>query len=453
MYRTLNPTTEELVATYSLATPAEIAEGLNRSVGGFEVWRQSSHGDRRELLEELASRLEQRSEGLAILMAEEMGKPLAQGRAEVTKCAWVCRYYADNLQAFLKAEVLVSDASYSAVHYEPLGPILAIMPWNFPLWQVFRFLAPALAIGNVAVLKHAPSTPGCALAIADLFDQVGAPAGLLVNLFLSNEQVAEVIADRRICGVTLTGSTEAGRAVAELAGRALKPIVLELGGSDPLIIFEDADLESAVKTGVLSRTLNSGQSCIAAKRFLVAEPVYREVVEAITRTMKGLEVGSPFDEKVEIGPLARRDIRDRLVSQVESALAVGARVLCGGEVPNGAGFFYPPTVLIGLDPDESIAGEEFFGPVAVVQPFVDEEEAVRLANNSTFGLGASLWSADRARLDRLIPQIVAGSVFLNGLVKSDPRLPFGGTRESGLGRELGRAGMLEFANAKTVWRA
>jgi succinate-semialdehyde dehydrogenase/glutarate-semialdehyde dehydrogenase len=339
------------------------------------------------------------------------------------------------------------------VRPEPLGPILAIMPWNFPLWQVFRFAAPALAVGNVGLLKHAPSTPGCALAIEKLLAEAGAPEGVFQSLFLSNEQAARVIEHDAVRGVTLTGSTRAGREVASAAGRALKPLVLELGGSDPFLVFADADLREATRVGVTSRCLNSGQSCIAAKRFLVERSVLDRFLEGFVAAMEAKPVGDPTASGVEIGPLARADLRDRLARQVEAALDQGARALCGGRVPEGEGFFYPPTVLTGLAPDTPAAQEELFGPVAVVYPFETEQQALEIANGTPYGLGASLWTSDRRRMERLIPEITAGSVFVNGLVKSDPRLPFGGVKDSGFGRELAREGLLEFTNIKTVWIA
>ena len=452
-YRTLNPTTGELVERFDLATKGEVEAALERAVAAFAAFHRWPFRERAAILERAADLLEARASELARLMALEMGKPLAEGEAEAKKCAWACRHYAQEGEAFLAPRALESDGSEAWVRHEPLGPILAIMPWNFPFWQVFRFAAPALAAGNVALLKHAPCTPRCARAIESLLGEAGAPPGVFQNLFLSNDQAAEVIAHAAVRGVTLTGSTRAGREVAAAAGRALRPMVAELGGSDPFIVFADADLEAAVRVGVASRCLNSGQSCIAAKRFLVERAVLEPFTEAFVAAMEARQVGDPLQPGVNVGPLAREDLRDGLARQVQALREQGARLLCGGEVPAGAGFFYPPSVLTGLDPASPTAQEELFGPVATIFPFANEAEAVHLANITAYGLGASLWTADRARVERLVPEIESGSVFVNGLVKSDPRLPFGGVKSSGFGRELAREGMLEFTNVKTVWIA
>ncbi len=450
-YRTLNPTTGELVASFPLATEAEITAALTAAARGFAGWRREPLALRLEVLTSAAELLTARAEELARLMAMEMGKPLAQGVAEASKCATACRYYAEHAAALLARQPVASDAAESWVEHQPLGPVLAVMPWNFPLWQVFRFAAPALAVGNVVLLKHAPSTPRCALAITDLWRQAGAPAGAFQNLFLSNEQAARVIEDPVVRAVTLTGSTRAGREVAATAGRALKPMVAELGGSDPFLVFADADLPAAVATAVASRCLNSGQSCIAAKRFLVEESVLEAFLAAFVPAMAAQAVGDPLDPATAIGPLARADLRDQLARQVAAARAAGARVLLGGEAPEGPGFFYPPTVLAGLEPSSPAAREELFGPVATVYSFRNEAAALELANGTAYGLGASLWTADRHRAERFVADLEAGSVFVNGMVKSDPRLPFGGVKDSGFGRELARDGLLELTNTKTVW--
>jgi succinate-semialdehyde dehydrogenase/glutarate-semialdehyde dehydrogenase len=346
-----------------------------------------------------------------------------------------------------------SDGAEAFVRFDPLGPILAIMPWNFPFWQVFRFAAPSLVAGNVALLKHAPNTPGCALEIERLFGDAGAPEGLLQSLFLTNEQAAELMARREVRGVTLTGSSRAGRAVASAAGEHLKPVVLELGGSDPFIVFADAHLDEAVEVGVTSRCSNSGQSCIAAKRFLIESSVFDDYCARFVSRMQSQKVGDPLADDTDIGPLARDDLREQLHRQVQESQRGGARALCGGTLPEGKGFFYPPTVLVDVAEGTPAHDEELFGPVAVLAPFRDEDEAVALANATDYGLGSSVWSSDRERIDRLLPRIEAGSVFVNGLVKSDPRLPFGGVKQSGFGRELSREGLLEFTNVKTVWIA
>jgi succinate-semialdehyde dehydrogenase/glutarate-semialdehyde dehydrogenase len=450
-YRTLDPARGELIERYPWADDAGIESALGAAAKAFLDWRRHAWMARADVLRRAAALLEARALELARIMALEMGKPLAEGEAEARKCAWVCRWYAEHGESLLAPSPAESDGSEAWVRYEPLGPILAIMPWNFPFWQVFRFAAPALAAGNAAVLKHAPSTPRCALAIVDLLLAAGLPEGVFQTLFLSNEQAAQVIADRRVHGVTLTGSTRAGREVASAAGRALKPMVLELGGSDPFIVFADADLEEAVRVGVQSRCQNAGQSCIAAKRFLIEREIFEEFKEAFVASMAARKVGDPVAAGTEMGPLARADLREQLIRQVAAAQAAGADVLCGGIVPDGLGFYYPPTVLAGLPPDAAAAQEELFGPVATLYPFTGEAEALRLANGTVYGLGASLWTRDRERAHRLIPDLDSGSVFVNGLVKSDPRLPFGGAKDSGFGRELAAEGLRAFTNVKSVW--
>ena len=453
LYRTLDPTTGELLETFKTASEPEIADALSAARGAFAPWRRRPLAERVAVLEQAAEVLEESIDELALMMAIEMGKPLAQGRGEVSKCAWVCRYYVQHAGEMLAPRTAESDGSEAWIRHEPLGPILAIMPWNFPLWQVFRFAAPALAAGNVALLKHAPNTPRCAVAIERIWHQAGAPNHVFQNLFLSNEQAARVIQAPEVRGVTLTGSTRAGREVAAIAGRALRPMVMELGGSDPFLVFADADIDRAVQQAVGSRCLNSGQSCIAAKRFLVEASVYDDFLARFVDAMKSQTVGDPKHDTTQIGPLAREDLRDLLDTQVEQAKQAGARVAYGGKRPEGPGFFYAPTVLVDLPPASEAARQELFGPVAVVYRFDDEHQALDLANATDYGLGASLWTADRQRAERLIPEIDAGSVFVNGFVKSDPRLPFGGTKQSGFGRELAREGMLEFVNLKTVWIA
>ncbi len=449
-YRTLNPTTEELIETYEPPTADQIEAALERAEAGFTRWRSSALPERRNLLLKMAGLLEERATLLAELMAREMGKPVGEGEAEAKKCAWVCRYYADQSEQFLAPRAQLSDGSRAYVRYEPLGPILAIMPWNFPLWQVLRFIAPALTAGNVAILKHAPSVPRSALAIVELMQDAEAPDGIFQNLFLTNEQAASVIADPRVRGVTLTGSSRAGQAVGAVAGAHLKTMVMELGGSDPFIVFEDADLGAAAQVGALSRCINSGQSCIAAKRFLVAESVLDAFLTRFTRELQNRNVGDPLERSNQIGPLAREDLRDTLARQVSESVAQGAAVLFEGNAPE-KGFFYPATVLTHVRQGMPAHDEELFGPVAVVTPFADEDQAVHIANETAYGLGSSVWTESPERAERVIPRIDAGSVFVNGLVKSDPRLPFGGTKDSGFGRELGHDGLLEWVNRKTVW--
>ena len=450
-YRTLNPATEELVETFADATGTEIERALQDSAQSFPDWRRAGFERRATLFVAAAAELERRADELANLMALEMGKPLAQGRAEAAKCALGCRYFAEHAPAWLQPDRREGDGSECYVAYHPLGPILAIMPWNFPFWQFFRFAAPALMAGNTVLLKHAPSTPRCALAIVDILLAAGFPEHAVQSLFLTNEQSANLIADSRIRGVTLTGSTRAGGEVAATAGRRLKTMVMELGGSDPFVVFEDADLDRAVQVGVTARCINSGQSCVAAKRFLVQRPILDAFRERFVAAMQAQTIGDPIDPKVEIGPLAREDLRDVLAEQVGASVAAGARVLCGGSPPAGRGFFYPPTVLERIDPASPAATEELFGPVATLMPFDGEDDALDRANATRYGLAASVWTDDPARARRMIDELQAGSVFVNGLVKSDPALPFGGIKDSGFGRELSREGTLEFVNAKTVW--
>jgi succinate-semialdehyde dehydrogenase/glutarate-semialdehyde dehydrogenase len=396
--------------------------------------------------------LRQRNEDLARLMAIEMGKPLAQGRAEAEKCAWVCDYYGEHAANFLADEPISTDAGRSYVSYRPLGVVLAVMPWNFPLWQVFRFAAPGLMAGNAGVLKHASNVSGCALAIEDIFHGAGFPPALFRTLLVGSNRVAGLIEAPEIRGVTLTGSTPAGRAVAAKAGACLKKTVLELGGSDPYLILEDADLELAVETCVAARLMNGGQSCIAAKRFIVVEPVRKRFEQMFVEKMKLKRMGDPLEAGIDLGPQARCDLRDQLHQQVTASVARGARLLLGGRVPEGPGAFYPPTVLTGVAKGQPAYAEELFGPVAAVIGVQDEAEAMRVANDSAFGLGAAVFTQDVARGERIANHgLEAGSCFVNGFVKSDPRLPFGGVKDSGYGRELSIFGIREFVNVKTIW--
>ncbi len=452
-YRTVNPSDGRLVEEYPIATDAGIESALARAASAAIRWRDTSLARRIEPLRRAADLLEAQAADLGALMALEMGKPVAQGEAEAKKCAWVCRWYADNAEAFLAPQRRESDGSEAFVRADPLGPILAIMPWNFPFWQFFRFAAPALAAGNVVILKHAPNTPGCARRIESILRAAGFEDGTVKNLFLSNDQAARVIGDPRVRGVTLTGSTRAGREVASLAGRHLKTMVMELGGSDPFIVFDDADVARAVEVGVAARCLNNGQSCIAAKRFLVHRSIFNAYRDAFVKGMAARVMGNARDAKVTLGPLARADLRDGLARQVSRSIEAGAEACLGGEVPDRDGFFYSATVLTGAKPGTPAADEELFGPAASLFPFETEDEAIAIANGTAYGLGASLWTSDRARIGRMIPRIESGSVFVNGLVKSDPRLPFGGVKDSGFGRELGREGMMEFVNLRTVWIA
>jgi succinate-semialdehyde dehydrogenase/glutarate-semialdehyde dehydrogenase len=450
-FRSLDPASEEIFARFEEHDDAELERRLEGAEGGFARWRKTPFAERAALLRAAAGLLRAERDEHARDMAREMGKPLAQAEAEIEKCAVGCEFYAEHAEALLAPEPIESDADRSGLRFEPLGPVLAVMPWNFPYWQVFRFAAPALMAGNVALLKHAENVPGCARAIEDVWRRAGCPEGVFQNLFVARERVGGVIDHPAVRAVTLTGSERAGAAVAARAGAQLKKTVLELGGSDPFVVLDDVDVAAVARQAAWARTQNSGQSCIAAKRFVVMEGVADAFVEAFRAELAALRVGPPQDRSVDVGPLARADLREHLENQVERSLAAGARLLLGGKRPEGVGFFYPPTLLDRVGPDSAAGSEELFGPVAAVQRARSEAEAVELANHTSFGLGASLWSADAARAEALIPHIEAGAVFVNGVVKSDPRLPFGGIRRSGYGRELGVLGLREFVNAKTTW--
>jgi len=452
--RSVNPADGSLLREYPEATPGEVASALAGSARAFEAWRLTSFPERAAVVRRSGSLLRDRREDLARLMALEMGKPLAQGRAEADKCAWVCEHYADQAEAMLAPETVATDASRSYVAFEPLGPVLAVMPWNFPLWQVFRFAAPALMAGNVGLLKHASNVSGCALAIEEILHAAGVPRDAFRALLVASPRVAAIVEAREVVAVTLTGSTPAGRAVAAKAGACLKKTVLELGGSDPYVVLEDADLEKTAETCAAARLLNGGQSCIAAKRFVVVEPVLRRFEELLVARVRARRTGDPLEEGVDVGPQARRDLRDELHRQVEASVARGARVLLGCAVPDGPGAFYPPSVLTGVAPGMPAFDEELFGPVAAVVAAKDETDAIRLANDTVFGLGAAVFTRDLERGERIARhELAAGSCFVNAFVKSDPRLPFGGIRESGYGRELGAFGIREFVNVKTVYVA
>src|SRR5262245_16687388 len=447
----VNPATGEVLETFAATSPADIEHILAGAETAFHDWRWRPMAERAERLRAAARLLRERKSAHARTMAREMGKPVTQGEAEVEKCALGCDYYAEHGARLLNEEPRVTDAGRSAVRFEPLGPILAVMPWNFPFWQVFRFAAPALIAGNAAVLKHASNVSRCALEIEAVLRDAGFPPNLFRAVLVGAPAVPGLIADPRVRGVTLTGSERAGSEVAACAGRALKKTVLELGGSDPFVVLADADLATTARAAVDARLVNSGQSCIAAKRFIVLEAVADRFLELFVAAMRGRQPGDPLDPATTVGPLARRDLRDELHRQVEGSRARGAAVLLGGVVPPGPGAFYPPTVLTADGPGVPAFDEETFGPVAMVVRARDDDDAVRLANASTYGLGASLWTQDRSRAERLVPRLEAGSVFVNGIVKSDPRLPFGGVKRSGYGRELAEYGPREFVNVKSVW--
>ncbi len=452
--RTINPANGETLEEYEAFSDERLEDTLDRVARAQRAWRRTSFDDRAVPLVRAAGVLRERSDDLARLMALEMGKPLAQGRAEVEKCAWVCEYYAEHAERFLADEPAETDAARSYVAYRPLGVVLAVMPWNFPLWQVFRFAAPALMAGNAGVLKHASNVCGSALAIEDVFRAAGVHADAFRTLLIGSDRVAGVLGDRRVAAATLTGSTPAGQAVASTAGQHLKKTVLELGGSDPYVVLADADVELAAATCAQSRLINSGQSCIAAKRFVVVDEVRAEFEERFVAAMGAARMGDPLDEDVDLGPQARADLRDELHDQVRRSVAGGARLLLGGEVPDGPGAFYPPTVLTDVGPGTPAYEDELFGPAAAIVPVADEAAAIRAANDSPFGLGAAVFTRDVERGERLArDELEAGSCFVNAFVKSDPRLPFGGVKQSGFGRELARHGIREFTNAKTVYVA
>jgi succinate-semialdehyde dehydrogenase/glutarate-semialdehyde dehydrogenase len=452
--QSVNPASGETIRTYTAHTREEQHAVLAACAGAQRAWSEAGFEERAQPLRAAARILREESESFARLMALEMGKPLAQGVAEAEKCAWVCEYYAEEAAAFLAPVPVASDASRSFVCFEPLGVVLAVMPWNFPFWQVFRFAAPALMAGNGGLLKHASNVTGCALAIEDLLRRAQLPEGLFGTLMVGSEAVAGLIQHPAVSAVTLTGSTPAGRAVASAAGAALKKTVLELGGSDPYLILADADLPSAVEACAASRLVNSGQSCIAAKRFVIAD-VHRDACERLfVERMAARRVGDPLTADVAVGPMARRDLRDEVHEQVEHSVAKGARRLLGGELPAGPGAFYPPTVLADVGPGMPAYDDEVFGPVAALIFVRDEEEAIRVANDSPFGLGAAVFTRDVARGETIAARrLRAGSCFVNTFVRSDPRLPFGGIKESGYGRELGPWGIREFVNVKTVYVA
>jgi succinate-semialdehyde dehydrogenase/glutarate-semialdehyde dehydrogenase len=448
----INPATGRLIKTYTAAAGEEAAAIIEAVHEAFLSWRKVSFADRAAAMNNAARLLRENADEYAALMAREMGKPIKEGRAEAEKCAWVCQYYAENAQTFLKPQVIETGASESFVSFQPLGAVLAVMPWNFPFWQVFRFAAPALMAGNAGILKHASNVPGCALAIEEVFKNAGFPADVFRTLLIGGSDVAAVIENPRVMAVTLTGGTPAGKAVAAKAGAMLKKTVLELGGSDPYIVLKDASLEETVNACVISRLINSGQSCIAAKRFIVVDSIRKEFEERFVEKMKDQKVGDPFDEDVTIGPQARLDLRDDLHRQVRESIKKGAICLLGGETPEGDGAFYPPTVLTGVKKGMPAYDEELFGPVAAIIPVKNETEAINVANDSAFGLGAAIFTRDVEKAKRLAEQeIQAGSCFVNTFVRSDPRLPFGGIKESGYGRELSHFGIKEFVNIKTAY--
>lgn len=449
--QTINPATGEVVKTFDEFTKEETTHVIDQVHEAFLSWRKTSFRERKKMMSNAAKILKQKKDKYAEIMTLEMGKPITQGAAEAEKCAWVCEYYADNAEDILKKEIVATDASESYVEFNPLGPVLAVMPWNFPFWQVFRFAAPALMAGNVGLLKHSSNVPQCAHAIEEVFQLAGFPENVFRNLVIGSKQVEDVINNSKVVAATLTGSEPAGKKVAEACGKVLKKSVMELGGSDPFIILADADLNTAVETAVTARLINNGQSCIAAKRFIVEDKIADEFIKKFVARMEKVKVGDPMDKKTELGPMAREDLKLELHAQVQASIYDGAELLTGGEGDFAKGYYYLPTVLANVKPGMPAYEQEMFGPVASVIVANDAEDAVRIANESPYGLGAALWTKNMTNAKKLATQIESGAVFINGMVKSDPRLPFGGVKLSGYGRELSHYGIKEFVNIKSVW--
>jgi succinate-semialdehyde dehydrogenase / glutarate-semialdehyde dehydrogenase len=447
----INPATGEKVKEFSAFNDAEIEKRLSRGEQAFNRYRGTTFTDRAELLHAVSELLFQEKQTFAEIITLEMGKLFRDSVAEIEKCARGCRFYAENGARFLEEEPAQTDAAESYVEYQPLGSVLAVMPWNFPFWQVFRFAAPTLMAGNVGLLKHASNVPQCALSIEEIFCRAGFDDGVFQTLLIEPVQVEKLIVDPRVKAVTVTGSEKAGAAVASTAAREIKKAVLELGGSDAFIVMPSAEFESALSTAVKARTINTGQSCIAAKRFIVADKIYERFLEQFVDRMRALKIGDPMDPGSELGPLATEQILEGLHDQVQKTIAAGAKLLTGGNRIHGSGFFYEPTVLVDVPKDSPAYREEVFGPVASVFRVRDAHAAVELANDTTFGLGSSAWTSDREEQKLFVSKLDSGMVFINAMVASDPRLPFGGVKRSGFGRELGAAGIREFTNTKTIW--
>ena len=450
MLKAVNPATGQTVRETSLDSEADVNAKIEASVAAFHKWKKTSFAERGKLLKAVAAYMREHVETLAPIMTEEMGKPIKEAHGEVAKSALCADHYADHAEGYLSRQVLESDASLSYVQHLPIGPILGILPWNAPFWLAFRFAAPSLMAGNTCLMKHDPHVPGCAEAIAECFAKAGAPEGLFQALYLETPSVEAVIRDDRIRGVSFTGSSKGGSAVAGIAGSAIKPAVLELGGSDPSIVLADADLDKATDVLTLSRIINAGQSCIAAKRIIIEESVFEKVEALMRQKLSALKVGDPRETTTDVGPIARPDQRDQLHRQVQTTISEGADCLLGGELPGGDGYFYPVTLLSNVKPDMCAFNEETFGPVAVLIRARDADHALELANDTRYGLAASIWT-DTDRGEAMASSIDTGQVSINGIVKTDPRLPSGGTKASGLGRELGPHGILEFVNAQQVW--
>jgi succinate-semialdehyde dehydrogenase/glutarate-semialdehyde dehydrogenase len=449
--QTINPATGRIEKTFPEMTDEEVFSFIEKADDAFLKWRDTDFETRSDKMKKAAKILKEKKEHYGKILTLEMGKPVSQAIAEVEKCAWVCDYYAENAEKILSNEIVATDASESYIRFDPIGVVLAVMPWNFPFWQVFRFAAPALMAGNVGILKHASNVPMCALAIEEIFMKAGFPENTFKTLLIGSSLVSEIINHPKVKAATLTGSEPAGKQVAGSCGTQLKKTVLELGGSDPFIVLEDANLNLAAKTAVKARIVNNGQSCIAAKRFIVVEKIYDEFASKFADEMSRIRIGDPMEKETELGPIAREDLLNELDEQVRNSVSKGASILCGGKRIKGEGYFYEPTILADLHPGCPAYDDEIFGPVASLIKAKDQNDALRIANGSQFGLGASLWTSDIKRAKELASKIESGSVFVNGMVKSDPRLPFGGIKNSGYGRELSHYGIKEFVNIKTVW--
>ena len=449
--KSINPATNDLIKEYTEYSFQKVETIIDEVNSEFYRWRKTSFSERSNLMHKVADKLREDVEEFSKLITLEMGKPIKESRAEVEKCAWVCDYYAENADTFLENEIIETDASKSYIAYDPIGVVFAIMPWNFPFWQVFRFLVPTLTAGNTALLKHASNVSGCALAVEKILQDVGFPKNVFRTLLIQSNVVENVIIDKRIVAVTLTGSELAGSSVAEVAGKSLKKVVLELGGSDPFIVLDDADINNCVDTAITARFMNAGQSCIAAKRFIVLKSRTDEFTTKIVQKVKSLILGNPIEETTQVGPLAKIQFIDEIHNQVVNSVDLGAKLLIGGELPIGKGNYYPPTVLSDVKSGMPVFKEETFGPVLSIISVNDVDEAIRVANDSEFGLGASIWTNNLKKAEPIARKIESGSVFVNGMVKSDPRLPFGGVKKSGFGRELFYLGIREFVNVKTIW--
>lgn len=449
--QTINPATGKIEKTYVELSKEEIKNSINYAQQAYLKWKETDINERSRLMKNAATVMKNKRDEYAYIITTEMGKPIKQAIAEVEKCAWVCDYFAENAGRMLTIERIETDASESYVEFNPLGVILTVMPWNFPFWQVFRFAAPSLMAGNVGLLKHSSNVPMCALAIEQIFINAGFPRNVLKTLLIGSEPVKDIIKNPIVKAATLTGSEPAGKKIAEACGKELKKSVLELGGSDPFIVLDDADLDETASIAVKARLINNGQSCIASKRFIVVEKIYESFTEKFVNAMNQVKIGDPMDESVELGPIAREDLLYELDSLVKDSVSKGARILTGGKVLPGKGFYYAPTILDNLSKGMPAYDDEIFGPVASLIKAKDEEDAIRIANDSPFGLGASIWTNDFKKAKQMATDIESGCIFINGMVKSDPRLPFGGIKNSGYGRELSHYGIKEFVNIKSVW--